>query len=536
MINPERPNGIWSNDLGYGLVDAYEAVLKAKNSNKLDLHVRNSIVDIGAEPDTFSAVTDIYQSPDIWVRVVDDGQLNHQNPEYHHFNKNFVYVRVRNISNTASTEKDSVRLHWAKASTALTFPKHWDGSFKINNVPMGGIISTQPIPILQPGDETIVKFAWHVPDPKRYLQITPGGNEPWHFCLLARILSDNDVMTFVETTDLASNVRNNNNIAWKNLSVVEVGPKKSSRVNVLIKNRELVRQTYTLEFVETAVGDRILNGGLFKQAEVRVTLGPKLMKAWMAGGREAKGIILDRESNELRILQSGAHLGNIILSSEEYDILQLSFNFLKTNTVDDKKAEISDEFMFNVVQQRMDKSLLGGEAYLIRNVLKTKTKFVADAGLDQTANQGERVYLQASDIGESATYNWYDSKGMLLHIGKNYEFTMEESQIIQLEVVAAEGFKDYDEVEVSLNPTYLDIIVPNPASEIVKIHYNVGQGKQAYISQIPLNTTFGNAVQYPLKVRDKYTEVYLTSFKKGLYKVSLFVDNKLIDTKSLLIE
>lgn len=529
-----RNNGKWNDKMGYGLVNAFDAVLKAKALTKLDLHVRNSIVDTGAEPDAFSAVTDIYQSPDIWVRVKDDGQLNHQNPEYHPLNKNFVYVRVRNISNTVSTEKDSVRLHWAKASTALTFPKHWDGSFRINNVPMGGIISTQPIPILHPGAETIVRFTWSVPNPSNYQQITPGGNEPWHFCLLARILSDNDVMTFVETTDLASNVRNNNNIAWKNLSVVDVSANKSNKVNVLIQNPEFVRQAFALEFTETAVGTNIVNGGLFKQAKVRAILGPKLLKAWMAGGGKAKEISYNGKSNELQILGAGARLENIILESEEYDILQLSFDFLTAKDKSDNLAAMNEEFMCHVIQTRMDNSLIGGEAYMIRR--EPKAKFTADTGPDQTANQGEKVYLQASDIGEPAQFNWYNSQGVLLHTGQNYYFTMEQPQKIQLEVITEDGFKDYDEVAVSLNPTYLDIIVPNPASEIVKIRYNVGQGKQAYISLIPVNTTFGNAVQYPLKVRDNYTEVNLTSFKKGLYKVSLFVENKLIDTKSLLIE
>ncbi len=529
-----RPNGKWNSYMGYGLVNAYQAVLKAKASNGLDLHVRNSIVDIGAEPDTFSAETDIYQSPDIWVRVLDDGQLNHQNPEYHLFNKNFVYVRVRNISNTASTAKDSVRLHWAKASTALSFPRHWDGSFKINNVPMGGVISTQPMPILQPGAEAIVKFAWNVPNPKNYQQITPGGNEPWHFCLLARILSDNDVMTFVETTDLASNVRNNNNIAWKNLSVVDVSTNKFSKVNVLVKNPELITQVYTLQFVETAVGSNNFNGDLFKQAEVRAFLGPKLMKAWMSGGSKSKGIDFDGKSNEFQILQSGARLDNIILAPDEYDIVKLSFNFLTAKSNKNQKTISDEEFLFHLIQTRMDKSLVGGEAYLIRTELKGN--FAAYAGLDQTASHGERVYLEAGDIGEPATYNWYDSQDTLLHTGKNYDFIMDKPQKVQLEVIAEDGTKDYDEVEIFLKPNSLDIIVPNPASKTAKIYYNVGNATQAYISLLPVNTSFGNAVQYPIIGGDNFTEINVTSFKKGLYKVSLFVDNKLIETKSLLIE
>lgn len=71
---------------------------------------------------------------------------------------------------------------------------------------MGGIIGTQPIPALEPGASAIVKFPWRVPNPNNYKSITPEGTDPWHFCLLGRVLSEDDPMTFTETTDLASNV------------------------------------------------------------------------------------------------------------------------------------------------------------------------------------------------------------------------------------------------------------------------------------------------------------------------------------------
>ena len=76
--NPERPNGTWNNEMGYGLVDAYAAVqlAQAMNSASLDFMVRDAYDDFGIEPNNNSPI--IWNSPDIWVRNQNDGIEEHQ--------------------------------------------------------------------------------------------------------------------------------------------------------------------------------------------------------------------------------------------------------------------------------------------------------------------------------------------------------------------------------------------------------------------------------------------------------------------------
>ncbi|MCP1996537.1 hypothetical protein [Flavobacterium sp. HSC-61S13] len=491
----------------------------------LDLHIRNSVVDNGAEPDPFTSNDHLYQSPDIWVRVDDDGQLEHQNPEYHHWNKNYVYVRVKNIGGQSSTVKDSLRLHWAKASTALTFPRFWDGSFKIDNIPMGGIIGTLPIPALEPGATAILKFPWRVPNPNNYKSITPEGTDLWHFCLLGRVLSDDDPMTFIERADLVSNVRNNNNIAWKNLSVIEVEGNNPFGAYVLMMNPHKRIESYRIAFTELTKGEK----ELFKEAEIRITLGSSLYEAWVRGGQKGRGVEIDKEGSSLRILSPNAYLENLILEPQQYGTVHVSFNFL-TREITDK-----EEYLFKVAQIDMeDESLLGGEAYVIRK--KQRNPFYADAGLDREVNRGETVRLQARDIGEPATYNWYTTAGDRVHSGQNYSFNLEQNQKLQLEVIANDGFKDYDEVEIKLKADYLERIVPNPAAESVNIYYHISKSTQSYISIIPIYGAVGNAVHYPVKGDDNFIHIDLSSFASGLYKIILYVDHNAVDSKSLLVD
>lgn len=212
--------------LGTGRINAYRAVLTAHCTTNpgggLDLAMQNSLEDDFTEPDTVT--NEPWTSDDIWVRNQDDGDLidTHENPEYHPTIPKYVYVRVTNDSCITSDGTDELEVSWAKASTSLSWPTNWDGSLFMQdptngaNILMGDEIDTVNIPSLEPGETALIKIPWLMPNPADYENIN---DQPWHFCLLARILSNDDPMTVVEDSHITSNVLNNNNIAWKNLTI-----------------------------------------------------------------------------------------------------------------------------------------------------------------------------------------------------------------------------------------------------------------------------------------------------------------------------
>lgn len=270
---------------GVGRLNAYRAVLEAKcllNPNpQLDLMVRNSIEDDGSEPDQNTEF--LWKSTDIWVRNQNDGRniQEHQNPKYYPSSPNYVYVRVTNNSCATSSGNDILKLYWAKANTALYWPEFWTGQVFINGISMGNEVGGVAIPILEPGEEAILEFEWNVPNPQNYFDIN---DNPWHFCLLSRIESIDDPMSVIEGHDLPNNVRKNNNIAWKNTTVIDIYPDTPTKIGgvVAVSNPFSTVKSFDLQFKSegTEKGNPI-----FEEAEVSVELDSKIYNAWEKGGK-----------------------------------------------------------------------------------------------------------------------------------------------------------------------------------------------------------------------------------------------------------
>lgn len=508
-----RPNGDWDDQMGYGLVDAYDAVMEA---GILDLYMRNSLTDNGDEPDLVTQA--IYDTPDIWIRNDDDNGTTHQNAEYNPSNPNYVYVRVHNRGTIPSTVNDSLELYWAKGSTSLNWKDYWDGTFKIGTTEMGGEIAKKQIPILQPGQSTIVKFEWIPENPANYNGINP---EPWHFCLAARIESEKDLMNVPETVQFAENVKNNNNIAWKNLSVVDILPNNAIGGVVYAGNPFNSPKSYRFKLrTETLI---------YEEAEVRLKLSPVLFNAWSAGGQVGSGIELIGD-NVIAIKNANASLENVILQPHQGGTMNLTFNFLTAEYTG------TPEYMYYVEQRHMDdNSLLGGEAYLINTF--PRDLFYADAGGNREANYAESVILSATDVGEDAVYNWYDTSNNLLYQGKNYTVTVYDETAYKLEVTAtADGYKDYDNVAVSLRSNAIDNIYPNPtAGTTIEVDYTANNVNSAYIRIVPVYGASGNGTSYPINLNQNTIQVDISGYIPGSYKVILYCDGNIVESKNLLI-
>lgn len=105
------------------------------------VYMQDTPADTGVEPNPDTGP--MWVSQDIWVRNSPDPGYQpypftegsppwtlpaHQNPVYRDPLKstpNYVYVEVRNHSQSASTGTERLRLYWAKASTGLSWPTQW---------------------------------------------------------------------------------------------------------------------------------------------------------------------------------------------------------------------------------------------------------------------------------------------------------------------------------------------------------------------------------------------------------------------------
>lgn len=155
--------------LGSGRLNVYRAVKETQcNKNttpatNVDLLVKDTREDIGQEPNNISSV--FTNSPDIWVRHNNDGILIPVDESEKMFsstdkpikNQWHVYVRITNTSCKTTTGLETATLYW-QTSTGDSERGGWPESW--NGVKGGGVIGNINVPILKPGQETIIEYKW----------------------------------------------------------------------------------------------------------------------------------------------------------------------------------------------------------------------------------------------------------------------------------------------------------------------------------------------------------------------------------------
>lgn len=488
----------------------------------LDLQIRNSHEDIGIEPDNNTDV--FWQSNDIWVRNQDDDIEEHQNPEYDSNNPNYVYVKVNNKSCTPSKSNNSkVKLYWAKANTSLSWPNHWDGSLLVDNIQMGGEIGEVEIPTLLPGEDVNLKFEWNVPNPNDYFEIN---ENPWHFCLLARIISDEDQMSTPEVSSLFANVKNNNNVAWKNLTVVDILPNTlTSNGGVIgIDNFSNQIKDYSLIFKKRDESGK----AIYEEAEVTVNMDNIIKENWIIGGSNMS-YLKDTKTDNIKLIENNdAKIENIIMSPNSYGTIEINFNFLT------KKLSPKQKFYYDVFLIDNDTNeIVGGETFLIKK--QNNNSIIADAGKDRQLSNEPFITLSANEVNTNSIYNWYDSDGNLLYVGKDYTYLNNEtSSKYKLEVISEDGFKDYDEIEIYANPFEINSITPNPFSDSIIINYNLGACDSAYISFI--NLTNSDVNNYIIDINSNSISISTNQYGSGLYEIILIADNNIVSRNTIVKE
>jgi secreted trypsin-like serine protease len=309
-------------------------------SPNVDLYTKDKPWDIGDEP--FST-THPWTSEDIWVRNQNDGIEEHQNPEYYALpgNYNYVYVRVRNNGCVPSTGNEDLILHWTNAATALSWPNHWNGSLSVNNVtagnnPIGGLIGTVTLPVIQSGDAYIATFQWQPQDPANFHGFASHPDfldNPLHYCLLSRIVSTSDPMSVTETNDIRANVLNNNNIAWKNVSVVDLDPNNRPALNddligavVLVGDAWGSVSTYDMEFKNP---NYVIGEPITDNAEITITLDVPIWNKWEQGGFIAENFeVINEEKKQIRLLAGSGKIKNLTFDTYERGLIHVGFNFL----------------------------------------------------------------------------------------------------------------------------------------------------------------------------------------------------------------
>ncbi len=495
--------GIWEADL----------IEPTLSTSEVDLYMKDTDEDIGQTPSP-GVYTD--NGPDIWYRNNDDGLENRYSENLVFDGSPFwVYVRVRNKSCKPFNTGGNLSLHWSRLGSAFSWPSEWDGS-----TGNGNLVSTLAIPPIPAGGSAVIGFEW---DMSNYIQSFPTGNVS--ACLLARIENvSGDPISAYPT--LYNSVKNNNNLTMKNVVIREARFfKAENRVPVFVGGTE-VGGVYDIHFTLPADYE---GSSLFDEAEVTVQLDEQIWDRWLTGGTQSHNVeILDEQNRILMIGSDDASLQALTYEAGERDMIGVAVNFL----VDEVTEQ--NEFLYDVSQTvHASETMIGAVHFHIWK--EYREGFEAFAGADQEIYSSESVTLSAAQINEPAEYNWYDSNGRLIYKGTDTIIHPTLTEKYKLEVISLlDGFKDYDELEITVkDPERLEIS-PNPANRKVSISYKTRQALSAYVMLV--NVAHNISSNYILDISKDQISIDIANYQSGIYKVILVCDGKVVDEASLSVQ
>lgn len=200
-----------------------------------------------------------------------------------------------------------------------------DGYIVVKNPKHPSVVSppvydTAPlvIPVLQPGEAVVIQVPWYPPNPADFACF----GDPGHNCLLARITTSDFPpygMTFPEGVNVDTNTRNNNNIAWKNVTVVDNFPGGAMAASILIRN--IFRQPVLaqLRLAKPSQGPNFLDYG-----DIYVDMKPELFARWKEGNSIGEGFEVVGPTT-IKVTNLQTVLANIRLEPQETFPVEVRF-------------------------------------------------------------------------------------------------------------------------------------------------------------------------------------------------------------------
>ncbi|GCD76966.1 hypothetical protein JCM31826_04480 [Thermaurantimonas aggregans] len=511
--------------VGTGRLNAFKAVQAAQGSHStsLDLYIKDRPEDFGY-PGSYAWGWWFDKSPDIWVRNQADGFTNqtHQEPEYSSSQPVYVYVRVWNKSCDSSYAQGNLALYWSKASSSSSWPQNWDGS----QPTIGDVIDVLPIPNLGPGDSKIFEFEWNI--------LNPYIHQNWASCLLARIEDIISDPITLYPNQLEFDVYHNNNIALRNVTVVDIHPglvlpeiggvRYPHGRFMFVGNATTTDGNFDLTF---EIPEEEEGASILEEAEVHIILDNEGWELLQTALEQHPDIRIIKE-REFLVLSPRVTLENIYFSAETRIPIYVGFSFLT--------KEITNEETYNYrVYQNYHSDLehiTGAEHFIIHK--SPRTPFYANAGSDREIRKNESTTFHAVDISETATYNWYDPQGNLIYSAKDVSVSPDITSKYKLEVIAnTDGFKDYDEVTVTVKQFWIEQISPNPTNSQTLISYEIENTNSAYLIIMNSFGTIHN--NYILPLNSTSHSVDVSNYTPGAYSVILVVNGIGVDSKNLIV-
>jgi hypothetical protein len=338
------------------------------SSPSFDYWMKNSVVDVGIEPDIISS--SFVVSQDIWIRHKNDKIKTHQDLNTQS-DVNYVYVTIRNRGKNP-TKSAKLYTYWTWGATQESWSVNWTNN--INNqysnsnfqlsLPMGGEINKTAIIIPEiPQYQTYTiaipwtdfpKYGWY--DLNKQWK-----NDRINICILARIETCDAApygMTNTELTDVYYNIKHNNNIVSRNTYTLPLYPiltddkdnneeRKTINPNIIdggtiaVRNNHDEAQKYSLCF-KTHQSD------YFTLAETYIEIGDALKSAIKWSPNVTLSGLTHVVDNVYQVTSSNACINSLVLPAHFQDAVLPLFAYKDINN------RFADGLSFNTSIQQKD--------------------------------------------------------------------------------------------------------------------------------------------------------------------------------------
>ncbi len=492
-------NGTWNKYTGYGLIDALAAVSRAKNLD-YDLYTRDNVQDDGREPLNYPQAG-ISDSPDIWVRNQNDNIEDHQ-PIFHGIN--YLYAHIHNQgSDTSFYKTDSIRFFYKP--TFLTFH---------NNPALWPQLAVAPIPKIPSGHDTIISIPFSISSMYSGLD----------YAIYSRIESPFDPLHTPENTSYDYNVIQNNNISLKNVLFSNVA-RCSGKYGLYATFNINAPSSNNIETSNLRINLLDNDLSILGNAEVTLVFPEDLMVDWSPSSSSLKQInnntfLITTETVDLY----GIPKSDIIMRYNFFTRVNQSFNIYKNHIFQYIVNGDNEEEIMGVLTVQVEKPERA-----------TTDFFTANAGNDTNVLYGTTATLHATQIGENATYRWYDLDRNLKHEGVDYCIIPYQSAEYILEVTAeTDGYRDLDTVKVSVLPGCINYTNPNPATDYITVAYEYSSMVNSAQIAIYNSATGIQVASYTLIYPKSSLDINITDFISGNYTIVLICDGVVADSKNLI--
>jgi hypothetical protein len=294
-----------------------------------DVWMKDNPNDLGGVPSSGA----MYLGPDLWNRVRLDGGTAHQNPT--HGQPNYLHANLRNAS-TVSVSATSIDIWVAAAAVGLGWPDNFTyvGRFNVPNMGPSEVHQVGPL-------------EWYPPAPY------PSD----HFCLYMRVVSPQDPITYAEGTNIWDNAQWSNNIAYRNMNVVDL----VGSTGVAFQVRNIAVDTADID-VAFHVPPEFL-----EQAQVLIEFSPQLHERWEADPRRLRGLRV-RDDLHGAPVERGPTEPPYQVTAPEVTLpgFRLEPGFAETMTLTFQAVDTLEGEYDVYVTERIDGEIIGGILYTVR--------------------------------------------------------------------------------------------------------------------------------------------------------------------------